>query len=46
MTPARNASSRVLTRSRPIAAGHDPTDEPFLERRDDRKIKKAQTKPH
>ncbi|MEV4279662.1 YihY/virulence factor BrkB family protein [Actinoplanes xinjiangensis] len=35
-----------LERGRAIAAGHDPTDEPFLELRDDRKIKKAQTKPH
>jgi membrane protein len=30
-----------LERGRAIAAGHDPTDEPFLELRDDRKIKKA-----
>ncbi|MCY1143774.1 YihY/virulence factor BrkB family protein [Actinoplanes sp. Pm04-4] len=28
-----------LQRGRAIAAGHDPTDEPFLELRDDRKIK-------
>jgi membrane protein len=28
-----------LERGRAIAAGHDPTDEPFLELRDDRKIK-------
>jgi len=30
-----------LERGRAIAAGHDPTDEPFLELRDDRKIKKG-----
>ncbi len=30
-----------LQRGRAIAAGHDPTDEPFLELRDDRKIKKG-----
>ena len=28
-----------LQRGRAIAAGHDPTDEPFLELRDDRKLK-------
>ncbi|MFF5292024.1 YihY/virulence factor BrkB family protein [Paractinoplanes globisporus] len=31
-----------LERGRAIAAGHDPTDEPFLELRDDRKLKKGQ----
>jgi membrane protein len=30
-----------LERGRAIAAGHDPSDEPFLELRDDRKIKKG-----
>jgi membrane protein len=30
-----------LERGRAIAAGHDPTDDPFLELRDDRKIKKG-----
>ncbi|GIF23199.1 membrane protein [Actinoplanes tereljensis] len=30
-----------LERGRAIAAGHDPDDEPFLELRDDRKIKKG-----
>jgi membrane protein len=30
-----------LQRGRAIAAGHDPADEPFLELRDDRKIKKG-----
>ena len=30
-----------LERGRAIAAGHDPTDEPFLELRDNRKIKKG-----
>jgi membrane protein len=30
-----------LERGRAIAAGHDPNDEPFLELRDDRKIKKG-----
>jgi len=30
-----------LERGRAIAAGHDPTDEPFLQLRDDRKIKKG-----
>ena len=30
-----------LERGRAIAAGHDPTDEPFLELRDDRKLKKG-----
>jgi membrane protein len=30
-----------LERGRAAAAGHDPTDEPFLELRDDRKIKKG-----
>jgi membrane protein len=30
-----------LERGRAIAAGHDPADEPFLELRDDRKIKKG-----
>ncbi|GAA3384028.1 YihY/virulence factor BrkB family protein [Cryptosporangium minutisporangium] len=30
-----------LQRGRAVAAGHDPTDEPFLELRDDRKIKKG-----
>jgi len=30
-----------LERGRAVAAGHDPTDEPFLELRDDRKIKKG-----
>jgi len=30
-----------LERGRAIAAGHDPTDEPFLELRDDRKIQKG-----
>jgi membrane protein len=29
-----------LERGRAIAAGHDPTDEPFLELRDDRKLRK------
>jgi membrane protein len=33
-----------LERGRAIAAGHDPTDEPFLELRDDRKIKKGSEK--
>ncbi|WP_249997436.1 YihY/virulence factor BrkB family protein [Actinoplanes sp. M2I2] len=30
-----------LERGRAIAAGHDPSDEPFLELRDDRKLKKG-----
>ncbi|WP_250007874.1 YihY/virulence factor BrkB family protein [Actinoplanes sp. M2I2] len=30
-----------LQRGRAIAAGHDPTDEPFLQLRDDRKVKKG-----
>jgi membrane protein len=30
-----------LVRGRAIAAGHDPKDEPFLELRDDRKLKKG-----
>jgi membrane protein len=30
-----------LERGRAIAAGHDPTDEPFLELRDDRKLRKG-----
>ena len=30
-----------LERGRAVAAGHDPTDEPFLELRDDRKLKKG-----
>jgi membrane protein len=30
-----------LQRGRAIAAGHDPADEPFLELRDDRKVKKG-----
>jgi membrane protein len=30
-----------LERGRAIAAGHDPDDEPFLELRDDRKLKKG-----
>ena len=30
-----------LERGRAVAAGHDPTDEPFLQLRDDRKIKKG-----
>ncbi|GIF09001.1 YihY/virulence factor BrkB family protein [Actinoplanes siamensis] len=33
-----------LERGRAIAAGHDPADEPFLELRDDRKIKKGSEK--
>ena len=33
-----------LERGRAIAAGHDPTDEPFLELRDTRKIKKGSEK--
>ncbi|WP_433302063.1 YihY/virulence factor BrkB family protein [Actinoplanes sp. CA-030573] len=33
-----------LERGRAIAAGHDPTDEPFLELRDDRKLKKGSEK--
>jgi membrane protein len=33
-----------LERGRAIAAGHDPSDEPFLELRDDRKIKKGSEK--
>ncbi|GIF00135.1 YihY/virulence factor BrkB family protein [Paractinoplanes rishiriensis] len=33
-----------LERGRAIAAGHDPDDEPFLELRDDRKIKKGTDK--
>jgi len=30
-----------LERGRAIAAGHDPSDEPFLQLRDDRKLKKG-----
>ena len=33
-----------LERGRAIAAGHDPDDEPFLELRDDRKLKKGSEK--
>ena len=33
-----------MERGRAIAAGHDPTDEPFLELRDDRKLKKGSEK--
>jgi len=33
-----------LERGRAIAAGHDPADEPFLELRDDRKLKKGSEK--
>jgi membrane protein len=33
-----------LERGRAIAAGHDPDDEPFLELRDDRKLKKGSDK--
>ncbi|WP_306213705.1 YihY/virulence factor BrkB family protein [Actinoplanes sp. RD1] len=33
-----------LERGRAIAAGHDPEDEPFLELRDDRKLKKGSEK--
>ncbi|MGX6607757.1 YihY/virulence factor BrkB family protein [Micromonosporaceae bacterium Da 78-11] len=33
-----------LERGRAIAAGHDPSDEPFLELRDDRKLKKGSEK--
>ncbi|AGZ39928.1 YihY/virulence factor BrkB family protein [Actinoplanes friuliensis] len=33
-----------LERGRAIAAGHDPTDEPFLQLRDDRKLKKGSEK--
>ena len=33
-----------LERGRAIAAGHDPEDEPFLQLRDDRKLKKGSEK--
>jgi membrane protein len=42
ISPSCSARSSYaeLQRGRAIAAGHDPTDEPFLQLRDDRKIKK------